>query len=64
MATRRISHSKTKNMVWAIALVPRSKLGSQTAIPSMHKAAARRPTDTLGRRGNKSELIGKKVDRH
>jgi hypothetical protein len=51
-------------MVWAIALVPRSKLGSQTAIPSMHKAAARRPIDTLGRRGNKSELIGKKVDRH
>lgn len=47
-------------MVWTIGLVPRSKLGSQTAIASMQKAPARRPTDTLGRRGTKSELMGQK----
>lgn len=47
-------------MVWTIGLVPRSKLGTQTAIASMQKAPARRSSDTLGRRGTRSELMGQK----
>ena len=50
-------------MVWTIGLVPMSKLGSQTAIASMQKAAARWVIVALGISGTRSELIGKKGDR-
>lgn len=63
MATRIISHRRIKKMIWTIELAPRTKLGSQTAIPSIQKAAARRPIVTLGGRGTRSELIKQKGDR-
>jgi len=60
MGTRRIIHSRKKKMVWTIGFAPRSKLGNPTAIASMQKAAARRPIDTFGSKGTKSELMGQK----